>query len=342
MKCWRWQGILVLLAVPSLAADQLFDIKPVVSGVWAAIAREQFKVNCNAAIIELDDGLLVVDTHSKPSAARALIEQIKTISPKPVQFVVDTHFHWDHYQGNHAYPAAWPRGIEIVSSEATRESIEHRGIPRIEREIVSVPKEIEQLKADLAKAIGPEERARIGENLRQDEAYFAELKTMQVTLPTITFDRSLIIHRKSRSVHILWLGKAHTDGDVFVYLPRERVIASGDALQGWLPYMGDGHPYDWIKTLEAAEQLDFDYTIGGHGDVIRGKAQFELWRTYLIDLMAATADAFANGETMKEAEKSVAAKLAPQYAAQFPAGIFDGSVGGNIQKAYRVVSGSTE
>jgi len=343
MKCWRWLGIFLLLAAPSLtAADQLFDIKPVVPGVWAAIAREQFKVNCNAAIIELDDGLLVVDTHSKPSAARALIEQIKTVSPKPVKFVVNTHFHWDHYQGNQAYPAAWPQGLEIISSEATRESIEHRGIPRVKHEIVSVPKEIEQLKADLAKAIGPEERARIGENLRQDEAYLAELKTMQVTLPTITFDRSLIIHRKSRNVHILWLGKAHTDGDIFVYLPKEKVIASGDALQGWLPYMGDGYPYDWIKTLEAAEQLDFDYTIGGHGDVIRGKAQFELWRTYLIDLMAATADAYAGGASMKDAEKSVATKLQPQYASKFPAGMYDQSVGPNIQKAYRVVSGSTE
>ena len=343
MRCLRWLTLAFVLAVPNLTAeDQLFDLQPVVPGVWAAIARDQYKINCNAAVIELDDGLLVVDTHSKPSAARALIEQIKTVSSKPVRFVVDTHFHWDHAQGNQAYPTAWPTGIEIVSSEATRESIEHRGIPRLKNQLVEVPKEIAKLKSDLDKAVGPEQRAQIGQNLRQAEAYLAELKSMELTLPTMTFDRSLIIHRPSRNVHILWLGKAHTDGDVWVYLPREKVIATGDALQGWMPYMGDGYPYDWIKTLETAEKLDFDYIIGGHGGVLRGKSQFALWRTYLIDLMAATAEAFAKGESMKEAEASVAAKLKGQYASRFPAGVYDSSVGANIQKAYRVVSGSTE
>lgn len=335
-------ALILLLASSAWAEDQLFDLQPVVPGVWAAIARPQYKINCNAAVIDLDDGLLVVDTHSKPSAARALIEQIKTVSSKPVRFVVDTHFHWDHAQGNQAYASAWPAGIEIISSEPTRESIEHRGIPRLKNQLTEVPKEIEKLKADLDKAVGAEQKAQVGQNLRQAESYLAELKSMELTLPTITFDQSLIIHRASRNVHILWLGKAHTDGDVWVYLPREKVIATGDALQGWAPYMGDGYPYDWIKTLEAAEKLEFDCIIGGHGGVMRGKAQFELWRSYLTDLMAATADAFAKGESMKEAETSVAAKLKGQYASRFPAGVFDSSVGANIQKAYRVVSGSTE
>ena len=74
--CWF---SLLLFSVSCLAADDLFDIKPVADGVYAAIAKPAYKVNCNAVIILLDDGVLVVDTHSKPSAARALIEQIKKI-----------------------------------------------------------------------------------------------------------------------------------------------------------------------------------------------------------------------------------------------------------------------
>jgi glyoxylase-like metal-dependent hydrolase (beta-lactamase superfamily II) len=343
MKALRWLGIVILLSAPPLwAAEELFDLKQVVPGVYAAIAKEQYKVNCNAAVILLDDSVLVVDTHSKPSAARALQAQIKTVTDKPVKFVVNTHFHWDHYQGNQAYLDSWPKDVQIISSEATRESIEQRGIPRVKHMIVAVPKEIEQLKADLAKASDPQQKATIQENLRQAEDYLEELKAMRVTLPTITFDRSLILYQKSRVVEILWLGRAHTDGDVFVYLPKEKVIASGDALQGWMPYMGDGYPYDWIKTLENAERLDFDYVIGGHGDVMRGKAQFELWKSYISDLMAETADAYAQGATMPEAEKTVAAKLQPKYANRFPPQVFEQSVAGTIQKAYRVVSGSTE
>src|ERR1700681_1885488 len=142
----------LLLPIASRAAEDLFDIKPIADGVYAAIAKPAYKVNCNAAIILFDDSVLVVDTHSKPSAARALIEQIKKLTDKPVRYVVNTHFHWDHYQGNQAYPSSWPAGVEIISSQATRENIEYRGIPRVKHEIATMPKEIEKLKADLASA----------------------------------------------------------------------------------------------------------------------------------------------------------------------------------------------
>src|SRR6202049_1884920 len=206
------------------AAEDLFDIKPLADGVYAAIAKPAYKVNCNAAIILFDDGVLVVDTHSKPSAARGLIEQIKRLTDKPVKYVVNTHFHWDHYQGNQAYPSSWPAGVEIISSEATRASIEQRGIPRVKHEITTMPQEIEKLKADLAAASDTKQKEELKSNLSQAEDYLAELKSMQVALPTLTFDHTLILHRKSRTVEIFWLGNAHTDGDVFVYLPKEKVL----------------------------------------------------------------------------------------------------------------------
>src|SRR5258705_2359830 len=272
--------ILFLLPATSLAADDLFDIKPMADGVYAAISKYAYKVNCNAAIIILSDSVLVVDTHSKPSAARALIEQIKKLTDKPVRYVVNTHFHWDHYQGNQAYPSSWPAGVEIISSEATRLNIEQRGIPRVRHEILTMHLEIEKLKADLEKTTDPKQKEQLQSQLSQAEAYLAELKSMQVVLPTMTFDHSLILHRKSRTVEILWLGNAHTNGDVFVYLPREKVLVTGDALHGWTPYMGDSYPFDWFQTLDAAEKLDFDQVIGGHGDVMRGKERFELWKHY--------------------------------------------------------------
>src|SRR6266480_6749620 len=160
-------GFFLLSAVYTAAAEDLFDIKPLADGVWAAIAKPAYKVNCNAAIILLGDSVLVVDTHSKPSAARALIEQIKKLTDKPVRYVVNTHFHWDHYQGNQAYPSSWPAGVEIISSEATRLNIEQRGIPRVKHEILTMPREIEKLKADLDKASGTEQKETIAKNLRE-------------------------------------------------------------------------------------------------------------------------------------------------------------------------------
>lgn len=328
---------LMLLTGRCAAAEELFDIKPIADGVYAAVAKPAYKVNCNAVIIFLGDSVLVVDTHSKPSAARALIEQIKKLTDKPVRYVVNTHFHWDHYQGNQAYPSSWPAGIEIISSEATRNNIQRLGIPRVKHEITTMPAEIEQLKADLAKAGTAEQKETIGKNLREAEDYFAELKTMEVTLPTMTFDRSLILHRATRTVEILWLGLAHTDGDVWVFLPKEKILVCGDALHGWTPFMGDSYPYEWIKTLDAAEKLDFDYAIGGHGGVMKGKQKFELWKQYFRDLMEQTAGAYSEGASLAEAQKKVSAALVAKYSGDFTA-TFPQDVGANVAKAYQVIA----
>lgn len=195
-------------------ADDLFEIKPVADGVYAAIAKPTYRVNSNTVIILLGDGVLVVDANSTPSAARSLIQQIKKLTPKPVNYVVNTHFHWDHSRGNEAYLNAWPAGVEIISSEATRANIEQLGIPRWKHEIVAMPQEIEQLKSDLQKASSAEQQKSIQKKLVEAEAYFAEVKNIQITLPTMTVDRRLILHRHSRTVEILWLGRAHTDGDL--------------------------------------------------------------------------------------------------------------------------------
>src|ERR1700730_14563056 len=329
--------LVLLLPATSLAAEDLFDIKPIADGVYAAIAKPAYKVNCNAAIIVLGDSVLVVDTHSKPSAARALIEQIKKVTPKPVKYVVNTHFHWDHYQGNEAYPSSWPAGVEIISSEATRQNIQRLGIPRIQNEIVSMPQEIANLKNDLEKASTAEQKAAIQENIRQAEAYFAELKLMQVTLPTMTFDRSLILRRGSRTVEILWLGRAHTDGDVFVFLPNEKFIATGDALHGWTPFMGDSYPYEWIQTLDAAEKLDFNSVLGGHGDVMHGKQKFDQWKQYFQDLMDRTTAAYAEGSSLEQTQKTVVDFLTRKYADRFDPD-FPKSVTANVTKAYQVIA----
>ena len=119
-----WFAVCLALSVTCLA-DDLFEIKPVAEGVYAAIAKPAYKVNCNAAIIFLDDSVLVVDTHSKPSAARDLIEQIKKMTDKPVKYVVNTHFHWDHYQGQHrtaGNPAGEARNRYLAPGNRKNES----------------------------------------------------------------------------------------------------------------------------------------------------------------------------------------------------------------------------
>src|SRR5262249_16981544 len=192
--------------------------------------------------------------HSKPSAARVIVQRLRELTPKPVRYVVNTHFHWDHWHGNEVYPATYP-GAEIVTNQLTREAMVRKGLKRIQDHVRNVPAEIVKLGADLA-AAAPARRPPLERDLRLAEGYLAEVKALKPALPTIAFERTMTLYRRDREIQLLPLGRAHTEGDVFVYLPRERVVVTGDALIGWTPYMGDGYPEDWAATLDRLARLD--------------------------------------------------------------------------------------
>jgi len=333
----RWSStrllVLALLAARPSAAEDLFDLRKLADGLYAALARPHTPINCNAVVVIYDEGVLVVDTHSRPSSAKALIDQIRTITDKPVRYAVNTHFHWDHAQGNHAYPVAFPRQVAIVSSEATRENLAKLGMQRVKDQIEAGPRQVEELRKRVAAAKDDKTRAATEEELRQQEEYLAEIRGLELTLPDLTFDRSMILHREDRDIVLLFLGRGHTSGDVVVYLPKEKVVATGDLLHGWMPFMGDSYPSEWVATLDALDKLDFDHIVGGHGSV-KPKAHLRFFRNYLADLVEAVRAARGRGETLEQAKASVAAALKPKYD-EGMGGRFSGSVGGNVEKVYK-------
>ena len=293
-------------------ANGLFDIKKVADGVYVAVATPAYKVNSNTAIIENEDGLVIVDSHSKPSAARVIVERVKAITTKPVRYVVNTHFHWDHWHGNEVYPGAYP-DVEIVTNQITREAMLAKGVPRIRQQIRAMPAEIAKLKEDLA-AAPPERRAEMQSNLRQAESYYTELNALTPALPTMAFENTMRLIRRDREIELTYLGRAHTEGDVFVYLPKEKIVITGDAVIGWTPYMGDGYPDDWVKTLKRLERYDFESMIMGHGDVA-GKAWLRLFTSYIEDLIAAVRREAAAGATLDQIKERVPDQVAPAYEA---------------------------
>jgi len=291
------------------AAGSLFRIERVSDSVYAAIARPVAMINSNAAIIVGSDHALVVDTHSKPSAAQALISQIRAeITDRPVRYCINSHFHWDHAQGNIAYPDAFGPRTEIISSTATREWLAREGAPRLRQSLESLPKQIAERRAQLASAKTDAERERLTETIAQMEAYLKEMNPpeKQIALPTITFDQRLIIHHGGREVHLIFFGRGHTAGDVIVYIPSERVIATGDLMHGILPYMGDGYPDEWPRTLKAVEELDFNRVVPGHGSVQQGKSILVSFRNYLDEINEAVTRGVERGAKLEELQRSLA------------------------------------
>src|SRR6266496_1300512 len=191
-----------------------------------------------------------------------------------------------------------------------------KGLKRIQDHVRQVPTEIAKLKADVAGAGSGEERALLQAELRLAESYLAEVTGLKPALPTMAFERTMTLYRRDREIQLLYLGRAHTEGDIFVYLPKEKVVVTGDAVIGWTPYMGDGYPEDWVATLDRLAQLDFTHIIMGHG-APAGRDWLRTFREYIRDMVEAVREEVAAGATLEEVKQRVPPKLAPTYEKPF-------------------------
>jgi cyclase len=287
------------------AATNLFAIEKVADDVYAALARPQVLTNCNAAIFVNSNDVLVVDAHSKPSAAAALIAQIKKeITTKPVRYLVNTHFHWDHTQGDAAYKSASTK-LDIIASEQTKQLMTQLSRNRMQETLDSVPRQIDSLQARLAKAASAADREYCQGLIGQLQAYQAEMKSYTLELPTITFDKSHVIKDPMGDLHVEFHGRAHTAGDVVVFSPTKRAVAAGDVIIGFLPNIGDGYPKPWPATISSVGELPFDRIIPGHGPVHRDRARMLQMRNYIQELTGIVEDAKKAGKPLPELQKSI-------------------------------------
>ncbi len=300
-------------AQSNTADTNLFDIQKIADGVYAAIAKPQILTNCNAAIFVGAREVVIVDAHSKPSAASALIAQIrKDITTKPVRYLINTHFHWDHSQGDRAYKAAANGGkFDIIASQTTKEWLVAQGRNRMKESLEAVPGQIDTLRARMAK--NPAEKAFCEDNIRKLQAYQAEMKDYPLELPTITFAKEYEIKDPAGDLHLAFHGKAHTAGDIAVYCPQKKVVASGDVVIGFLPNLGDGYPRPWPKTIDSIGGLDFNRVIPGHGPVHTDKSRMGQLRNYIEDLTGRVEAAKKAGKPLDEVKKTITVASLPTF-----------------------------
>ena len=287
------------------ASANLFKIEKVADDVYAALARPQFLTNCNAAIFVNSQDVLVVDAHSKPSAAAALIAQIKKdITAKPVRYLVNSHFHWDHTQGDAAYKAGGGK-VDIIASDATKQLMTQLARNRLRESLDGIPKQIDDVQARLAKATSNADKERYTDLIRQLKSYQTEMKSYTLELPTITFAKSHVIKDTAGDLNIEFHGRAHTAGDVAVFSPQKRVVASGDVIIGFLPNIADGYPRPWPATVNSVGQLAFDHIIPGHGPVQHDRARMMQMRNYIEELTGRVEEGKKAGKPLAELQKTL-------------------------------------
>ena len=288
------------------AGANLFNIEKVADGVYAALARPQVLTNCNAAIFVNSKDVLVVDAHSKPSAAASLIAQIqKEITNKPVRYLVNSHFHWDHTQGDAAYKAASRGKLDIIASDATKQLMTQLSRDRLKESLASVPQQIETVQARLAKATSDADKKYYTDLIRQLKAYQTEMQNYPLELPTITFAKTYSIKDAAGDLHLGFHGRAHTAGDVVVFSPQKRVVAAGDVIIGFFPNVADGYPRPWPATIDSIGQLDFNRIIPGHGPVHQDRSRMGQMRSFIGEVTGRIEEAKKAGKPLDEVQKTL-------------------------------------
>jgi glyoxylase-like metal-dependent hydrolase (beta-lactamase superfamily II) len=283
---------------------EAFRFNKVQDGIYHAVGTGAISVGCNAAIFVNDEDVLIVDSHATPAAAWALAEQLKTITSKPIRYVVNTHFHWDHAHGNQVYGP----GVEIIGHEFTRrmlaagESVRGRSY---EMFMGGIPTQIAQLAKQIEAAPEGPAKEKLREQLFVQQQYREATASVKPQPPGITLTDSLTLHRGGREIRLQFLGRGHTGGDIVVYLPKERVVATGDLLGAGPSYLGDAYVPEWSATLDRLKAFEFDWVLPGHGEAFQGKDKIGHFQAYLADFWKQARTLHDAGVNAEEAARKI-------------------------------------
>ena len=244
----------------------------------------------NTTVIIGERAVLVVDSCYLPSAAREDIAQIRRWTSKPVRYLLNTHWHYDHTMGNSAYSDAFPQ-LAIIAQTETRNQIKGYNPGWFER----YPKRADLFRQALetgkdvsGKPLTETQKKDYATALAGVEPVGAEFKTLIARLPDLvpdlTFESEFDIDLGAREVQIKHLGRGNTAGDAIVYLPKEKILITGDLLDHPVPYLGGGYPTDLVTTLKKMAQLDARTFVPGHGEVLDG-SRGKVYLNQVIDFI---------------------------------------------------------
>jgi len=261
----------------------------------------------NTGVVIGDDCVMVIDAQATPVMAQDVVRHIRTVTDKPIRHVVLSHYHAVRVLGASGYGAE-----NIIASRDTYDLIVERGAQDYQSEFERFPR--------LFQAVD---------------------SIPGLTWPTIVFERELTIFLGQTEVRLLQLGRGHTKGDTVAWLPKERVLFSGDLVEfGATPYTGDAYLRDWPATLDRIAALNPRALVPGRGDALQNPAQvaesLRGTRAFVTKMYESVRDARAAGKDLKQAYDETYAKLKPEFGHWV---IFDHCLPFDISRAYDEAGG---
>lgn len=261
----------------------------------------------NSAVIIGDDHVLVMEAQATPVMAKALIEKIRTVTDKPIKYLILSHYHAVRVLGASAF-----EGAEIICSAKTLEMINERGeqdfksetdrFPRLFRSVESIP---------------------------------------HLTFPTITFETAMTINLGNRIVELKHLGAGHTRGDIVAWMPDCKALFSGDLLEyGATPYCGDAQLEEWPQTLQHIKALGAVCAVPGRGNALFNEKEvnesIDSTTKYVTMLLETAKAAVAKGLDLTAAYKEIHGLMKPIFGDYV---IFEHCMPFNVTRAYEEAQG---
>lgn len=291
-----------------------FEVQKIAEGVYALIRKEPLGLwfEANVTFIVNNDDVIVVDANISHVSAGEVIAALRSLTPKPARYLVNTHWHEDHLIGNRVWREAFP-GIEFIGHASTLKDLPSVGAANRKQTVEGGPGLIKLLRDHLGKneslaggELTDEERAGYAETARLAERYVAEAPQFQTILPTLTVEDRMTLHRGDRAIEIRHLGRAHTAADLVVHLPKENIVIAGDLVVWPVPLIGStSYPMEYGATLEKMLALRPAVIVPGHGPVMRDDAYVKLMVRLLNSIKQQVEAAVSRGETLEQTRKSV-------------------------------------
>ncbi len=292
----------------SFASSQDLDEK---KATFEELAPNVFAYNTdgdpNCGVIIGPESVLVIDTTATPVMAQKFLAESRRVTDKPLQYLVLTHYHAVRVLGASAFGAQIQIGhknmYELVKERGQQDFASEVGrFPRLFNNVESVP---------------------------------------GLTWPNMTFDKELTIYLGEREVQLRWLGRAHTNGDAAIFLPKERVLFSGDLVEAnATPYCGDAYIEEWPETLERVKALQPEVVVPGRGPTVRGSeaiAAINAHKDFLQAMYRTVVEAVRQEKNLKETFDMAYKALQPHFG-QWT--IFEHCIPFNISRTYDEVSGT--
>jgi cyclase len=297
-------------AARPVRADEGVSIQtvPIADGVYQFItAPDGYVPNGNSVAVVCAGDVLVFDTFTRPSTARRVVAEIRRITRKPVRYVVNSHWHPDHWSGNEVFAREYP-GVEFLASDETLRLMRNtaNAWPAIFSDNLKASEEaLEKERGSREAADGG---AITGERLRKDEAdlalqreFTAEALTVQRTFPTVTYSVALTLRHGGREFRFMSVvGDAR--GSTVLYMPNERILLTGDVVSYPIPYFTPPIA-EHAKSLRTLAALDAAVIVPGHGPAWRDKDFMNLEAELFESIVSQVTEAVRKGLVTEEAIK---------------------------------------